>query len=291
MGDVDNVPLTTIRMHLDWCFLRNLRPGTIYQRGRALVRYVTEVGRPLEATKTDVDRWWSLLGSRVLPESRATELSHVRGFYRWAILEGLVDADPTAHLQRPKLPLRLPNPMPQPDVDRALAMAPTRVRPWLYLATFAGLRCSEIAPLRAEHLRFRGDTKVILVPEEKGGGMGAVSAPPVLVRQLEGLPRRGFLFPRQDGKAGHIPGHLVSQMGNRYLHSLGIGHTMHSLRHWYGTETYQASGRDLRQTQQALRHRSVLSTQRYTWVDPGELAEIVGRLPGASYEPESTALS
>lgn len=124
--------------------------------------------------------------------------------------------------------------------------------------------------------------QVILLSDTKGGGQESVVAPPVLVRVLEDSPKRGWVFPRRDGTPGHITGNLVSQLGNRYLHSVGITHTMHSLRHWYGTNIYQASGRDLRQTQQALRHKSVSSTQRYTWVDPGELTAIVSRLPGAA---------
>lgn len=271
-----------VSRHLSWCEARNLRPGTIYQRRRVLMRYGARVGGLLDATPDLAERWWNELTARVMPESRAAELSHVRAFYKWALLERLVDADPTARLARPKIPTRLPNPIPQPQLDVALAQAPPRIKPWLYLAAFAGLRCSEIAPLRAEHLRFGGPAKVIVIPVQKGGSMGAVAAPPILLDVLSALPHKGWLFPRHDGGPGHVPGHLVSHLGNDYLHSLGIPFTMHSLRHWYGTETYQASGRDLRQTQQALRHRSVLSTQRYTWVDPAELAAIVSRLPGAA---------
>lgn len=278
-------PRSPVERHLAWCHTRNLRPGTLYQRSRALTRYTAVTGDPLTVTPEAAAAWWEALSARVLPESRASDLSHVRGFYRWALQEELLEVDPTVRLARPKVPPRLPNPMPQTDVDLALTAAPDRIRPWLFLAAFAGLRCSEIAPLRAEHLRFSGPVKVILVPVEKGGGMGAVSAPPILLEVLADLPRRGYLFPRHDGQPGHTSGSLVSQLGNRYLHRLGIAHTMHSLRHWYGTETYQASGRDLRQTQQALRHRSVLSTQRYTWVDPGELGAIVAKLPGANGRP------
>lgn len=281
-----SMPSTTGRgaatRHLDWCRARNLRPGTIYSRHRVLTRLESLVGDLLEVTPDALEEWWNGLTARMLPESRAVELSHVREFYRWAVKDGTLTADPTLYLPRPRLTARLPNPMPQPEVDMALACAPERLKPWLYLATFAGLRCYEIAPLRADNLRFTAATQVILLPDTKGGGQESVSAPPVLVRALAGLPQRGWLFPRRDGKPGHITANLVSQLGNRYLHNMGIAHTMHSLRHWYGTEVYQASNRDLRQTQQALRHKSVSSTQRYTWVDPGELSDIVGRLPGAA---------
>ena len=71
----------------------------------------------------------------------------------------------------------------------------------------------------------------------------------------------------------------VSQITNRYLHDIGIAHTLHTLRHWFGTNCYRVSGRDLRATQELMGHESPASTQVYTWVDPGELAEAVGRLP------------
>lgn len=71
----------------------------------------------------------------------------------------------------------------------------------------------------------------------------------------------------------------VSQTANDWLHRRGYPDTLHMARHWFGTETYRSSGRDLRTTQELLRHRSVVSTQIYTALDPGPLRGAVDGLP------------
>jgi len=72
---------------------------------------------------------------------------------------------------------------------------------------------------------------------------------------------------------------MVSRLCNDHLHSIGIPHTLHSLRHRYGTQVYRASGRDLRLTQELMRHKTPVSTALYTWVDPAEGAAVVAKLP------------
>ena len=213
------------------------------------------------------------------PESRATELSHLRSFYKWAVLEGLLVVDPTARLIRPRVPRRLPRPIPDNDLAVALEMAPDRVRPMLFLAAYAGLRACEIAPLRAEDIMLANDPPLIVIDQGKGGHMGAVPMCSVLAAEMQRLSSRGWLFTRRDGNAGHIPAHQVSHLCNRYLHGIGIGHTLHTLRHWFGTQTLRANNGDLRQTQELMRHQSPVSTAIYTWVNPADAAKTVELLP------------
>jgi len=257
---------------------RNLRPGTIKQKRYALRR----LGRwlhpdcPLAATHDDLERYLDRLDK---PESRATETSHLRSFYRWALVEGVVDHDPTARLIRPRVPRRLPRPMPDNDLAVALELAPDRIRPWLMLAAYAGLRACEVAPLRAEDLMWGNDPPLIVIDQGKGGHMGAVPMADVVAAELQVLPSRGWLFTYRNGQSGHIPPHLVSSYSNKYLHDLGIAHTFHTLRHWFGTQTLRANGGNLRQSQELMRHQSPVSTAIYTWVDPKAAARTVGELP------------
>lgn len=257
---------------------RNLRPGTITQKGYALAR----IGRwlnPVDLLKATHDQLEGYLDRLDKPETRATEISHMRSFYKWAVIEELIPVDPTARLIRPRVPRRLPRPMPDGDLSVALDMAPDRIRPWLMLAAYAGLRACEVAPLRAEDLMWSNDPPLIVVDQGKGGHMGAVPMAPVLESELRALASRGWLFTYRNGESGHIPPHLVSSYSNKYLHDLGISHTFHTLRHWFGTQTLRANGGDLRQSQELMRHQSPVSTAIYTWVDPKAAAVTVASLP------------
>ena len=155
--------------------------------------------------------------------------------------------------------------MPDIDVKRALAEAPCTVAPILNLAVYAGLRACEIAQLRADDIG--ADPPLIRVRESKGGGESTVPVSPVLASVLGRcpLPRAGWLFPARRG-GGHVSRSRICQLANGYLRSLGIEHTLHTLRHAYGTAIYRAT-KDLRVTQELMRHRSVQSTVGYTKLD------------------------
>lgn len=244
---------------------------------------MVRLGRSHDLARVSTEQLEDWLDSRPMQaEGRATEISHLRGFYKWAVMEGLLDHDPTVRLVRPRIARRLPRPMPEGDLAMAVEAAPPQIRAMLMLAGFAGLRACEVAGLMGEHVLF--SEGVILVEEGKGGGMSSVPLAPVLVPVLRGLPRSGYLFRLTDGRP--MAPHNVSHWCNRYLHSMGIEHSFHALRHRFGTKVYEASGRDLRATQELLRHRTPVSTAIYTWVSPGHLADAVNRLPAVGQQEQ-----
>ena len=114
------------------------------------------------------------------------------------------------------------------DLERALDLAPPNIRPLLLLAGWAGLRCKEIAQLRATDAVWTAEpTIVVRVGTERIDRL--VPMPPWLVDQLQAceLPNTGYLFAKGDG---HIPANSVSRLGGDYLRSLGIDYTMRHLR-------------------------------------------------------------
>lgn len=259
---------------------RNLRESTIDARVGILDRLRRHIGRhPIHATHDDLVGYLDRVGPNGRTKGaawRGIEISHLRTFYRWAQLEGLIDRDPTLRLVVPKRRRRLPRPIPSSDLAVALAGAPDPIRAMLYLAAYAGLRACEIAPLRGEDLL---DEKppMIVVDESKGGDMRMVPAGPVLVAIVAELPRTGWWFPRADG-SGPLPRYMISRRCNAYLHSLGIPHTLHSLRHWFGTETYRAT-EDVFLTMGLMGHRDPATTAGYTKVADHRGAAAVALLP------------
>lgn len=271
-----------VQQHLDELRRRNRRPSTISQRRYTLNR-LDRFLKPrgiLEATPQDLVAW--VFDERALaPETQASEVSHLRQFYRWALEVGLITTDPSVRLHRPTVPGRLPRPMATVDLELAIRDAPIRIKPWLLLAAYTGLRCSEIAGLRSGDLWWRHQPPLLLIRQSKGGSMTSVPMSAWLAAQLRlcDLPSDGWLFRRGDGLPGPVKGYTVSQLGNAYLHRIGITSTMHSLRHWFGTETLRASGGNIRVTQEALRHKSIMSTQLYTFVMPTDVHRAMEGLP------------
>lgn len=257
---------------------RNLRPGTIKQKRYALGRLARHTA-PADLLELGHDHLVAYLDRLDKPETRATEMSHLRSFYRWAAIEGLIDHDPTMRLVRPRVPRRLPRPIPDRDLSMAVELAPDRILPWLLLAAYAGLRACEIARLRAEDVMWANEPPLLVVDQGKGGHTRAVPLSPVLEPELRRLPLRGWLFPRRDGAPGPTPAHVVSQLSNRHLHGLGITHTLHTLRHWFATKTLRVNGGNLRESQDLMGHQSPVSTAIYTWVNPEAAAATVAALP------------
>lgn len=272
-----------IDAHLKWMGWKNQRPGTIEQRRLTLARLARHSRtEPAYVTTSQIADFRDRLtreGRPLMPQSQGAELAHLRSFFKWLVIEELRDDDPTTRVPRPKLPKRLPNPIPEHLMSEAIRTSPERVAPWYLLAGYAGLRACEVAPLRADDLWWHHSPPLIHVRDGKGGVEGHVPISPVLEPILRGLPKRGYLFAARDGKLGPVKPWTVSQLGNNHLHSIGIlHHTFHSFRHRFGTQLYRLT-KDLRQTQELMRHASPSSTAGYTAVDVTEAAGIVAALP------------
>lgn len=204
----------------------------------------------------------------------AGEVSHLREFYRWLIWEDLRVDDPTVRLERPVITPGRPRPMPIEDATFAITHAPERINPWLRLAVYAGMRACEIGPARGEHVR----DDWLLIPVQKGGKSGMVRITPPLRPLIDSLPRSGWWFPRRDALDGPTSAHQVSHLANRWLHEQDIAHTLHTLRHRYGTNVRRVSG-DLLVAQRALRHASIQSTVIYTDIEDDELGAAIDGIP------------
>ena len=267
-----------MEQHLAELRRRDYSPATIYQRERVLTRLRNAIA-PTQLVHASTSQLVHFLDRLKNPASRTAERGHLVSFYRWLVLEGYREDDPTVRIPKPRQKRWLPRPMPEEDVHRAVLLAPERVRPWLLLAGYAGLRACEIAPLRGEDIWWHAAPPIIVIERSKGGDPSTVPIAPILEKELHRWPARGYLWPRFDGRPQPLAPHNVSQLANDYLHSLGIWHTLHSLRHRFGTQVLRASGGDLRQTQELLRHRSIASTTVYTEIDKSESAGIVAALP------------
>jgi integrase/recombinase XerC len=164
----------------------------------------------------------------------------------------------------------------------AVAGAPLRIRPWLVLAGWCGLRACEIAGLRRENVLDTARPPVLLIAAgaTKGNRERIVPVSGFVLGELQaaGLPRSGWVFPRADGHAGPNRPHNVSHLCNDYLHDRGYPETLHQLRHRFGTMMYRGT-RDLRLVQDMIGHASPSTTAGYAMFDNEPAAAAAEALP------------
>lgn len=175
------------------------------------------------------------------------------GFTRWARRGGLLDEDAFDGRKAPRKVRYVARPCSRDDVERVRLDAHPTFAAIITLAAYAGLRASEIAAVRGDHLRRTGDGYLLVIPEGKGGQPGSVPAHPLVVAAIGTEP--GERFPGWDGK-------YLSKRTCEYLRRIGVAHSLHSFRHLYATRLYAAT-RDVLLVSRALRHANVATTAGY----------------------------
>ncbi len=221
------------------------------------------------------------------PTSVSRRLSVFRRFFRWAVREGLAQADPTLNLERPVQRLRMPFTLSEAQVE-ALLQAPDvalplglRDRAMLELMYASGLRVSELVDLRSVHLSMNDHVlrvtgkgqKERLVPFGQVAGQW-------LQRYLS--EARGMilqsktsqaLFVTQRGQA--MTRQMFWKLIRKYSIDAGITQHLspHTLRHAFATHLLN-HGADLRVVQLLLGHADISTTQIYTHVARQRLSQL-----------------
>ncbi len=213
------------------------------------------------------------------PRTSARRLSALRQFYRHAVREGWLRADPSARIEAPRLGRPLPKALTETEVERLLAAPDTatpegfRDRAMLELLYAAGLRVSELVGLRPEQVSL---TQGVVRVAGKGGKERLVplgdEASDWLARYLRG-PRAELLggrpcndlFPTRRGRAMtrqafwyRVRRHAATAQIHKHL-------SPHTLRHAFATHLLN-HGADLRVVQLLLGHADLSTTQIYTHV-------------------------
>ena len=210
-------------------------------------------------------------------------LTVFKRYFRWALREQLLQADPTLRLLTARQPLRVPKTLSEAQVEALLAAPDTdtplglRDRAMLELMYASGLRVSELVTLRTFNV---GLAEGVLRVLGKGSKERLVpfgqEAADWLTRYLaDGRP--ALLGQRQTEdlfitSAGRKPGTAMSRvmfwnLVKRYAREAGVHAPLspHTLRHAFATHLLN-HGADLRAVQMLLGHADISTTTIYTHV-------------------------
>ncbi len=229
-------------------------------------------------------------GGGLAPTSLRRRAASIRGFYRFAFGDGLIQKDVAAHLDLPRQPRLLPETLTVAEVEALLEAAPDlRARALLELLYAAGLRVSEALGLDLEDLSMEGGFVRVIGKGDKERlvPVGDIALDWLGTWLREGRPellalhhvepvRGGPLFLGDRGRRLARQGAFAVVKTAARRAGLPEAVSPHTLRHSFATHLLEG-GADLRIVQELLGHASISTTQLYTHVTGERVREVYSR--------------
>ena len=270
---------------------RNLSQNTIeaYRNDlRWLLAYVNYHGLKVETVKLeDLDNFSaSLHDQRITPRSQARILSGVRSFFKFLLLDGFINADPTELLVSPHVRNALPDVLSTAEVDRLEASIDLskwegqRNRAIIEVLFSCGLRVSELVNLKLSNLyveeKFvrvtgKGDKeRLVPISSRALDELNAWFADRNAMRIKPGEEDYVFL----NRRGAHLTRTMILIMIKSQAVAAGITKTIspHTLRHSFATALLEG-GADLIAIQAMMGHEDIATTEIYTHIDTSSLRE------------------
>lgn len=248
-----------------------------------------------DARREDVRAFMQeLFSNQVDGRSVGRKLSAIRHLYRYLLLDGKIDKDPTLNIDSPKQWKVLPKSLSQSEVATMLTQTTSRReterlhalalrdRAMFELLYAGGLRVSEVASARLEDLKLelgyilvrgKGD-KERMVPL----GVPAQQALQQYLRDARMLLSGGKTSPLLFVGSGarRLTRQRVWQLVGQASQPTGRHASPHMLRHSCATHMVE-NGADLRTVQTILGHADVSTTQIYTHVALDRLKSVYAK--------------
>ncbi len=164
-----------------------------------------------------IDRWLESIADRA-PSTRRNMISRVRGFTRWLQAKGMIQRDPTAHVQAVRIPHRLPVTLTRAQVHALVAALPDlRAKVIVALMDDVGARCADVAMLRVEDYDPSGRTILLRAKNHE-------RRPPV-------SPATARLLDAYLAESGHSTGPLVRSRTSPHR-GINAATVSHYVREW-----------------------------------------------------------
>ncbi|MBL0099295.1 MAG: site-specific tyrosine recombinase XerD [Saprospiraceae bacterium] len=222
------------------------------------------------------------------PKSQARIISGIRAFYKFLVIEDIIDKDPSELLESPKLQRTLPDVLSYDEIDKILSSIDMsephsqRNRAMLETLYACGLRVTELVTLKcSNYFPEQGFIKVLgknnkerLVPigDSAIKHINLYLATERLNLTVIAKGEEDTLFLNRRGKG--LTRVMIFTLIKNFTALAGINKTVspHTFRHSFATHLVEG-GADLRAVQEMLGHESILTTEIYTHVDRNYLRE------------------
>lgn len=293
---------------MDWNFcLKGFRSYLLLEKSlssHTVEAYLRDVGKLLEfvllkkidliPTKLNenhlVDFVYYLNDLGLGAKSQARIISGIRAFYKYLLIEDMMDADPSEMMESPKLSRSLPDVLSYEDIQlilKSLDMSlPHAHRNKAIIETLyaCGLRVSELTTLKmSNYFPDQGFVKVTgknnkerLIPIGDSA-IDQISLYLETERKLLSVIHKGHedtLFLNRRGKG--LSRIMIFNLVKDCVTLAGINKNVspHTFRHSFATHLVEG-GADLRAVQEMLGHESITTTEIYTHVDRNYLRETI----------------
>jgi integrase/recombinase XerD len=244
---------------------------------------------PAEVTLDQLEsfiHWINGLG--IGARSQARIISGLKAFYKYLLVEEVLDVAPTELLEGPRLERKLPDVLDLEEIQQMLdgidLSEPHGVRNRAMLETLyaSGLRVSELVNLKLTHIYFDiGMLRVI----GKGNKERLVPVGEEAVKHIrlyiDGVRRsQGNIHPADENivflnrRGKKLTREMVFMIVRDAARNAGISKRVspHTFRHSFATHLIEG-GADLRAVQDMLGHESIITTEIYTHLDTDFLRE------------------
>lgn len=228
-----------------------------------------------------------LIDLGISARSLARTLSGLRSFYRFLLLEGEVENDPTELLEGPKIARHIPDVLTVEEIDRMIScidlskQEAQRNRAILEVLYSCGLRVSELCQLKLSSLYL--DEGFIRV-EGKGNKERLVPISEKAIKELNFWFSERVHIPIKPGnedyvfvsfrRGGALTRVMVFYIIKELAERAGIHKSIspHTFRHSFATHLLEG-GANLRAIQSMLGHESIGTTEIYTHIDTTRIRE------------------
>ena len=227
----------------------------------------------------------------VSPRTQARTISGVKSFYKFLLIEEVVENDPTTLLESPKIGRKLPDVLSDDEINRLIdavdLVKPEGLRNKAILETLysCGLRVSELVNLRLSNLHFEQEFLKIAGKGEKERLV------PISKRAIEDIKKymvgyrrklkidkssENILFLNRRGRklSRVMIFTIIKNLAQKIKLEKSI--SPHTFRHSFASALVKG-GADLRAVQEMLGHESILTTEIYTHLDKEFLKDTVNK--------------